>query len=44
MELELKTGKVNEPIPDEAARRLFTRPNIPGATPIDLARYDFPQK
>lgn len=44
MELELKTGKVNDPPTDEAARRLFTRPNIAGTTPIDLARYDFPQK
>jgi hypothetical protein len=37
MELELKTGKVNDTLTEEQMRRLFTRPNIPGATPIDLA-------
>lgn len=41
MELELKTGEVNRPMADEQARRLFTRPNIPGATPLDLAKYEF---
>ena len=40
MELELKTGTVNEPLAEEHARRLFTRPNHAGVTPIDLARYD----
>ena len=40
MELDLKTGTVNEPPTDEQARRLFTRPNHAGVTPIDLARYD----
>jgi hypothetical protein len=44
MELELKTGVVNKPFTEEQAKRLFNRPNIPGATPIDLARYDFPAK
>ncbi len=44
MELELKTGKVNDPLTEEATRRLFTRPNIPGATPIDLAGGVFPLK
>ena len=37
MELELKTGKVNDPLTEEATRRLFTRPNHAGVTPIDLA-------
>lgn len=37
MELELKTGKVNEPFTAEANNRLFTRPTIPGAPAIDLA-------
>jgi hypothetical protein len=37
MKLELKSGKVNDPLTDEQVRRWFTRPNIPGATPIDLA-------
>lgn len=37
MELELKTGKVNEPFTAEETGRLFRRPNIPGANPIDLA-------
>jgi hypothetical protein len=41
MELELKTGEVNKPLTDEQTRRLFTRPNIPGATPLDLAKYEF---
>jgi hypothetical protein len=40
MELDLRTAKVNEPPTDEQTRRLFSRPNIPGATPVDLARYD----
>ena len=44
MELELKTGVVNKPFTDEQTRRLFTRPNKANATPIDLARYDFPGK
>lgn len=44
MELELKTGQVNEPPTDEARRRLFTRPTIPGTPAIDLARADFPIK
>jgi hypothetical protein len=37
MELELKTGKVNDPPTEEATRRLFTRPTIAGTNPIDLA-------
>jgi hypothetical protein len=44
MELELKTGKVNDPLTDEQTRRLFTRPTIAGTNPIDLARADFPIK
>jgi hypothetical protein len=44
MDLDLSNGKVNEPIPDDRARVLFNRPNIAGATPIDLARYDFTSK
>jgi hypothetical protein len=44
MELDLTGAKVNEPFPEEQARRLCTRPNIAGATPIDLARYDFSGK
>ena len=44
MELELKTGKVNDPPTDEAARRLFNRPNIPGANPINLAGGEVPFK
>ena len=42
MELELKTGKVNDPLTDEATRRLFNRPNIPGANPINLAGGEVP--
>ena len=42
MELELKTGKVNDVLTDEQTRRLFTRPTIPGANPINLAGGEFP--
>jgi hypothetical protein len=42
MDLELSGGKVNEQFAEP--QRLFTRPNITGATPIDLARYEFPLK
>ncbi|HEY1190604.1 MAG TPA: hypothetical protein VGE74_23425 [Gemmata sp.] len=44
MELELLTAKINQPPTQEEARRYFNRPNIPGATPIDLARYEFSRK
>jgi hypothetical protein len=46
MELELKSGKVNDPPTDEAARRLFSRPSMGNATAVDLAhaRYDSPGK
>ena len=40
MELELLTAKINQPLTAEEARRYYTRPNIPGATPIDLAKYE----
>jgi hypothetical protein len=44
MDLDLSSAKVNDPFPEEQARRLFARPNIAGATPIDLADYRFQQK
>jgi hypothetical protein len=37
MDLELKTGRVNEPFTAEESGRLFKRPTIPGAPAIDLA-------
>lgn len=37
MELELKTGRVNEPFSPEEAGRLFKRPTVPGTPAIDLA-------
>lgn len=44
MELELKTGEVNKALTDEQTRRLFTRPTIPGANPINLAGGEVPFK
>lgn len=41
MDLTLDSAQVNQHLNDEHSRRLFNRPNIPGATPIDLARYEF---
>jgi hypothetical protein len=40
MELELKTGKVNETFTAEETGRWFKRPTVPGVLAIDLARYD----
>ncbi len=40
MELELLNAKINQPLTAEEARRYYNRPNIPGATPIDLAKYE----
>ncbi len=40
MDLSLDGAQVNQQLTDEQTRRLFSRPNIPGATPVDLARYD----
>lgn len=37
MELELKTGRVNEPFDAEQAGRLFKRPTVPGTPAVDLA-------
>lgn len=42
MDLTLDAAEVNQHLTEEQSRRLFNRPNIPGATPIDLARYEFP--
>lgn len=42
MELELLNAKINQPLTPEEARRYYNRPNIPGATPIDLAKYESP--
>lgn len=42
MELELKTGRVNDPPTEEATRRLFSRPTIAGTPAIDLATYREP--
>jgi hypothetical protein len=42
MDLSLDSAQVNQQLSDEQSRRLFSRPNIPGATPVDLARYDVP--
>src|SRR5262249_54075090 len=44
LDLNLDGGKVNQPFTDEQAHWLFNRPDIRGATPIDLARYQFPAK
>ncbi len=44
MELELLNAKINQPLTQEEFRRYYTRPNIPGATPIDLAKYEAPLK
>ncbi len=44
MELELLNAKINQPLTQEEARRYYNRPNIPGATPIDLAKYEAPLK
>lgn len=40
MELELRNAKINQPPTPEETGRYFSRPNIPGATPINLARHD----
>lgn len=44
MDLTLEAAKVNQQLTEEEIRRLFTRPNIPGASPVDLARYEFPTR
>jgi hypothetical protein len=44
MELELKAGKVNEPLSRYEAAQLFTKPTIAGTSPIDLAQYNVPIK
>jgi hypothetical protein len=44
MDLTLDAAQVNQQLSEEQTRRLFSRPNIPGATPIDLARYEFPAR
>jgi hypothetical protein len=42
MDLNLEKAQVNQGVADDAARRaLFIRPDIRGATPIDLAKYEF---
>lgn len=41
MELEILNAKINQSLTQEEQRRYFTRPNIPGATPVDLAKYEF---
>ena len=43
MDLTLDKAQVNAGVGDDGPRRaLFTRPDIRGATPIDLAKYEFP--
>jgi hypothetical protein len=42
MDLALGSAKINKPFSEEEARRFFTRPNIPNATPINLAQYQAP--
>lgn len=37
MDLSLENAQVNQPYPEGDARRLFSRPDIRGASPIDLA-------
>ncbi|MCI0700579.1 MAG: hypothetical protein L0241_05820 [Planctomycetia bacterium] len=44
MDLELKSAQPNKGFTEEASRRLFSRPTIPGTTPIDLAKYEVPLK
>jgi hypothetical protein len=42
MDLNLDKATVNQPLAEDPGRRnLFARPDIKGATPIDLARYEF---
>jgi hypothetical protein len=43
MDLTLEQAQVNLPMPDEQARRLFTRPDIRGTPAVDLAnaKYEF---
>lgn len=46
MTLKLDSAKVNQPMTPQDMRRQFDMPNIPGATPVDLAhaRFDAPGK
>jgi hypothetical protein len=37
MDLSLDQARVNQPLSEEQARRLFTRPTVRGTNPIDLA-------
>ena len=41
MDLNLDKATLNQSIDDPVRRALFVRPEIKGATAIDLARYDF---
>jgi hypothetical protein len=42
MELEVRNATINQPPTEEERLRYFKRPNVPGATPIDLATYSAP--
>jgi hypothetical protein len=44
MDLTLDSAQVNQIFTDEQNRRLFSRPNIPGAIPVDLAHAEFRTK
>lgn len=44
LRLEMMTAQINQPLSPEETRRHFNRPNVPGATPVDLARFDSPLK
>ncbi|HJZ55662.1 MAG TPA: hypothetical protein VKE74_11910 [Gemmataceae bacterium] len=41
MDLTLDKAQVNQTIPEEQARRVFSRPSIQNVKPIDLARYEY---
>lgn len=44
LKLEVLTAQINHPLTPEEAKRHFSRPNVAGTTPVDLARYDLPLK
>ena len=46
LRLEMLSAQINQPLTQEELRRHFSRPNVPGATPVDLAhaRFDAPLK
>lgn len=44
MDMELREARVNPQLTAQQLQSEFTRPNIPGATPIDLAHHTLPLK